>query len=146
MVGESVGDAEEADEKADTETMIETESPTGLRLLSYRDWLTWRSRFYTWQRAWIERMHKKATQLIARSDRKRLLAHPLTSPEKSSVTVTPTIGLTGETKADKECITEIPRQPVAVLPDNYCPGTVVEVSVGFVLARAHLNAVRGEGN
>ena len=102
---------------------VETEARTGLRLLPYSDWLTWRSRFYTWQRAWIQRMQKKTTQLMARSERKRLLAHPASTAVNSPVAVVTAPVVSAEENKSTAVADEVS------LPANYCQGSVVEVSV-----------------
>ncbi|KAM7537115.1 hypothetical protein Aperf_G00000059484 [Anoplocephala perfoliata] len=97
-----------------------------LRLVSYCDWQFWRSRFYLWQRLWVERMNAKAEKLIARANRKlhaeAVVAHEPSSSQNSvpSKTGTPH----SEVNISPKSATAT---TVSGLPSNYCPATVVEL-------------------
>lgn len=94
--------------------------------MSYCDWQFWRSRFYLWQRLWVERMNAKAEKLIARANRK-LHAEAPVAHEPSSQNSVPSKAGTPHSEANGSPKSAIATN-VSVLPSNYCPGTVVEVS------------------
>ncbi|VDD82069.1 unnamed protein product [Mesocestoides corti] len=78
-----------------------------LRLLPYRDWLKWRPRFYSWLKAWMARMDRKTAQLMAQAERKQRVA-----TARSEAPTLPE---------------ETPASSVKQLPEDFCPGSVVEV-------------------
>ncbi|KAH9282380.1 La-related protein 7 [Echinococcus granulosus] len=104
-----------------------------LRLLPYRDWLTWRPRFYAWLRAWTERMRKKTNRLLAGAERKRHapMLHPPHAYHGETSTTTSAIAVVtpSATTVTEEvtAVAEAEKSPGAALPDNFYPGTVVEV-------------------
>ncbi|KAL5966707.1 La-related protein 7 [Taenia solium] len=101
----------------------------GLRLISYRDWLTWRTRFYAWLRAWTERMRKRTDRLIARAERKNraLMLYPSDTRRGETATTNAGVAVVMPPLTEGAVTVAEEKSRVAALPGNFCSGTVVEV-------------------
>nr|VZI36356.1 unnamed protein product [Spirometra erinaceieuropaei] len=127
ITGHAKGVADESDSvvNGDGDKLVKTLSLADVRLLAYSDWLRWRPRFYTWLKAWINRMDQRSKQLLAAADRKRLLAGNLSAD--SSIPSDP-VSATEGTSGSEEVTPEASVGDLySALPSDFVPGTVAEI-------------------
>ncbi|VDL98906.1 unnamed protein product [Schistocephalus solidus] len=96
-----------------------------IRLFAYTDWLRWRPRFYTWLKAWINRMDQRSKQLLSAADKKRLLAGSLSA--ESSIPCDPVSAAEGTSGSEEVTLEASAEDLHSALPSNFVPGTVVEI-------------------
>ncbi|KAL7063892.1 hypothetical protein AAHC03_05286 [Spirometra sp. Aus1] len=127
ITGHAKGVADESDSvvNGDGDKLVKTLSLADVRLLAYSDWLRWRPRFYTWLKAWINRMDQRSKQLLAAADRKRLLAGNLSAD--SSIPSDPVSAAEGTSGSEEVTPEASVGDLYSALPSDFVPGTVAEI-------------------
>ncbi len=123
------GPAETTAEQTTTSEQAATEwdPAASLRVLPFAQWEVWRPRFYTWLQAWTARFENRTQKLLAQQERRNRTANAVVStaaaqPEAKVVqAVKPEAKVMTPVEATESASAEVE------LPDNFTPGTVVEV-------------------
>ncbi len=121
------GPAHQTDNEAVGERPTGDPSGADLRLLPYSEWLKWRTLFYTWLKAWTTRMDKKTGQLVAQAERRQRLAAARATAAPPSAPAPAQASQPMDEEAAPCSDNKAAAASPTAMPDNFCPGTIVEV-------------------